>query len=582
MSRNRLPIFPVTSFSGGLNNIMSATKISDKESPSLLNIEFTENGLPSKRRGTDAYGNAPNTRVLGLGRLYYGSGPTRKQLQVSGTSLYEYISGTWTAISGKTYTASKLVNFVQARGSIYSHDGTNQMGKYDGTTLSTPTRGATGKFGVFYASRHVVSGNTSQTSRLYFSTSITADNFTGTSGTATAGTATTLTDGGQAWTTNEFQSLVLTIAKGTGAGQTRIISSNTGTVITVSTSFTATPDTTSQYTIEGGDTLDVAKDDGQAITGLGKFEEKLLVFKERSLYQLTFDTSGNPTVTLISASYGCISHRTIENVENDILFLARDGVRTVGYVPNIPGVLRTNLLSSKVRNEIDNINPTYYENCSSIYHESHYILSFPQGSSTTNNRILAFNFLYGAWTIWTGINANCFNQFIDTDNKEKLYYGADDEGQTYQMMVSNYSDGSGTAIDSSYYTKQFDLGNPNLQKGLVFVDVQVRSLTGTLSIDIIVDGSSTTIMASLSSTFSRSDGLRVFMLREAMLRQDAGSTASVVATDDVRRIYIDADARTVQVKVYNSKVNENFTLMGLWIGYQPRSPFDFDSSKVIY
>jgi hypothetical protein len=456
------------------------------------------------------------------------------------------------------------------------------MGKWDGTTLSTPSTGATALFGIFYAERHVCSGNSSAPSRVYFSSSKSADNFSGLSGTATAGAASTLTDSGKAWVTNEYQSLTITIVAGTGAGQVRTISSNTATVITVSAAWTTNPDTTSQYEVEGGDTLDVAKDDGQAITGLAKFEDKLIIFKEASVYQLTFDDSGNPIVDLVSAAYGCLAHNSIDNVENDIFFLSGDGVRTLGYVQNIPGVLRTNQITAKIQTEVDNINSLYYQRCCAIYNNKHYILCFPQGSSTTNNRVIAFNMLYGAWSVWTGINASRFNEFIETDKKERLYYGDEGTGQVYQMFAANYSDGAATAIAASYYTKQFDFGLFDLRKRIIFVDLQLRALTGTLSIDVIIDGSVTAKSVSLSSTFSQKDGMRIFMFREAKFRQDAGSTASVVATDDVRRVKINQNARTIQVRVSNSNVDETFTLMGVAVGYIPRSAFSFPSDKVIY
>jgi len=66
-------------------------------------------------------------------------------------------------------------------------------------------------------------------------------------GTATAGGASTLTDSGQSWTTNIWATGTITITKGTGIGQTRTISSNTGTVITVSSPWTTPPDGTSGY-----------------------------------------------------------------------------------------------------------------------------------------------------------------------------------------------------------------------------------------------------------------------------------------------------------------------------------------------
>lgn len=68
-------------------------------------------------------------------------------------------------------------------------------------------------------------------------------------GTATAGGASTLTDSGKAWTTNEHAGRLIEITGGTGAGQYRTISSNTGTEVTVSAPWTTAPDATSTYKI---------------------------------------------------------------------------------------------------------------------------------------------------------------------------------------------------------------------------------------------------------------------------------------------------------------------------------------------
>lgn len=69
------------------------------------------------------------------------------------------------------------------------------------------------------------------------------------SGTATAGGATTLTDSGQAWTTDVYAGFEVRITSGTGSGQRRSIASNTGTVLTVSTAWAVNPDATSAYGI---------------------------------------------------------------------------------------------------------------------------------------------------------------------------------------------------------------------------------------------------------------------------------------------------------------------------------------------
>lgn len=71
------------------------------------------------------------------------------------------------------------------------------------------------------------------------------------SSTATSGTATTLVDTAQSMTVNLYAGLRITITEGTGAGQERIISSNTADTFTVSTSWDTNPDNTSEYTVGG-------------------------------------------------------------------------------------------------------------------------------------------------------------------------------------------------------------------------------------------------------------------------------------------------------------------------------------------
>lgn len=67
---------------------------------------------------------------------------------------------------------------------------------------------------------------------------------------ATTATSTTIGDSGESWIPNELAGQFVTLTQGTGTGQTRRISGNTSTVLTVSTPFTVTPDTTTDFEID--------------------------------------------------------------------------------------------------------------------------------------------------------------------------------------------------------------------------------------------------------------------------------------------------------------------------------------------
>ena len=69
--------------------------------------------------------------------------------------------------------------------------------------------------------------------------------------TATAGAATTLADSVKNWPVNGWTNSQVRIISGTGAGQIRLIASNTANVLTVSAAWTINPDATSVYRIEG-------------------------------------------------------------------------------------------------------------------------------------------------------------------------------------------------------------------------------------------------------------------------------------------------------------------------------------------
>lgn len=70
------------------------------------------------------------------------------------------------------------------------------------------------------------------------------------SGTSTgSNTSTTLNDTDKTWVVNDYANKYAYISGGTGAGQVRLISSNTATELTVSTAWNTTPDDTSTYEV---------------------------------------------------------------------------------------------------------------------------------------------------------------------------------------------------------------------------------------------------------------------------------------------------------------------------------------------
>lgn len=114
----------------------------------------------------------------------------------------------------------------------------------------------------------------------------TSDNDLFTNGAATSGGATTLTDSGATWVTNLFATGRVYIHQGTGIGQIRTISSNTGTILTVSSAWTTNPDATSKYVVCGVAIIDNSGPSDWIPNNIGNFTVKGFSYLNQATYSI--------------------------------------------------------------------------------------------------------------------------------------------------------------------------------------------------------------------------------------------------------------------------------------------------------
>lgn len=521
----------------GLNNLISDEYIKDEEASALQNIMFVEAGNPSKRPGHTAVGTGLVNNPKGLASFYTTS--NRYLLTIDGTSLKYLNSTTWTAISGASFTTNSTTTFCQARGSIYIWNGVDAGRKLDSTlTLTAPTTTVSAAFGIYYNGRQIVAGTSTNPSRLYISNASAADDFT----VATGGT---------------------------------VPQPDNATDAPGASTFAGTPGNTE------ANVLDISKDDGDRITALSKFNDLLIVFKERSVWSVTFDSTGVPTVKQISASMGCVSHRTVDNVENDVFFLSRNGFYTLGYQANFTNDLpRTNELSQRIHPIVETITPANLSKTAGLFSGYTYYCSLPTGGTTTNNKTVTYDKRYNAWSVWTNVNANAFTEFIDSSNVKHLYYAADDVAQVYEID-SSYSD-NGVAIDSSWTSKAFNFGDFSLQKQILYIDFEFRVVSGTVGVAVYTDNNTLSKTRSVGSTNDTTGTWGDEMWGDPIWGGSNAATTTTITGSNTSnvpyRLFVNKTSRTVKVKIYNANNNESFTFLGMKIYYRPYPVQKFDSA----
>lgn len=528
--------------SKGLNNLVSPSLIDNKEWADLMNVEYDEGGVIRKRSGYATVGDEL-TAAKGLGT--YITSSIRQLITIDNGTLKYRTTGNWASATGDTFAAGYDTCFTQARLKLYIWNGTDGGAHYDGTTVTRPGTMPKARYSVYYQNKHIASGVDDQPNRLYISNITNASDFTVTTG----GTQP------QPDSTNDTENGLPNVP---GASV-----------------FAGTPALTE------ANVIDIRKNDGDKITGIAVFQDLLIVFKERAIFQVSFDSSGNPTVTPITYATGCVSFKSIKAVENDLYFLSREGVRVLGNEPQFFTAIRTNVLSVRIQPTIDSINKQYFSRSNAEYFENKYILAFPTTSSSID-RALTYDRRFQAFCLWQQFNPSDMVRYIDASNVEYLYFLDDSGTQVFQRQNGTYND-NGAAIESWVVSKAQNADNPDITKFWVDVRLIFRRLTGQIDLTFYSDDGVQVGTATIGSGGTRGMGLNVFggfMLGTDGEEDDETDTTSFV--DNPQSVGLNLDSRTIKFKIYNNRVNENFVLLGMIYAFYPKSHYVFDSSRRIY
>jgi hypothetical protein len=251
----------------------------------------------------------------------------------------------------------------------------------------------------------------------------------------------------------------------------------------------------------GGGYVEVDKETGDDIRGLAVHQSRIIVFKEESVWEVKLANVaiGNylvlePTYNLITASQGCMSHRSICAVDNDLLFLGRKGVYVLGYEPNITGdVLRTNELSA-IRPFFSTLSESDLQNATGVYFDYKYILAFPAAKKCIifDKERVAW---MGPWSTKFGINK--FIRHVDANGVEHLL-AADADDNYVTEFSETLTDDKGEAFGTVLKTRKEDFGDWTLFKTIQEVYMNFRNVSGTVNVNILIEDRDGNVMSTKS------------------------------------------------------------------------------------
>lgn len=604
----------------GLNQLVSPTQIKRNELAEAVDVQLIEDGkVECPRSGQSYYGASINSRVRGL-HYYSKSDGTKELLRSSGTTLKKYVNEvTWSAISGFTYTNDLDTNSVMAYDRLYLCNGIDNLTYYDGSAIIsftpraapvissvTRTGGSTGTHTFSYKITTVTavgeSTPSAANSQVADWTTPSATNYMTLAWSAVTGAVGYNIYGriDGAWFFMKYVEGNASVSyvdngvdtpneafpppegDGTAGPGGKYIAVYKDSLFVLGDPdnpsrlfYSGGGDQINNFSIGGGGGfIDIAKNDGQKGTGLIVFKNSLIVFKDDSTYQFTFTSTGLPQITQVNPSVGCIAPRSICAVENDVFFLSRRGIFTIGNEAGFAfDVLRTNELSSRVRPIVQGIDGAYVQNASALYLTSSdfnvYILSYTPSGSTTNSRCLVYDRERLGWYQWTNMAANSWLTYRGSDGVTHYLYGDDASG--YVKEVLSGIDDFGVAIHGYFYLNGEAFKNGiDRYKNLKDIDIVLRRPFGSISLDVVKDGVQTAFSAPIG-TISPAINFGHYTFSDFLFGDSDGTgiaSADELILRSLKNVNL-RDGKTFQLRFDNNSVSR-FVLLSAGMAAKPR------------
>jgi len=514
----------IADFTGGLNTA-EPTAIADNQLSVARNVSYDNQGILGVRRGVKNFG----TEIVaadGISSIYFTkfTDGTRILLCAEGTQMYKYNEGTsnWDSIKAGL-TNGLDYSFVTYKNVIYAANGTDNVVGYANFAKLTGGSGATsiiaGWTAIADGSFNVtVNGATQSATALDFTSATTmievAEIIEG-----------GLTGVSVAWITDHFELTVNTgaltdtitvlSAQGggtdiSGAGGTPFMDAETGRGTVSSGALVAaelpnipkgkylalendvayiagvsTDPSTVFYTnanpgsltTDGFQNDEPVNQDEGIITGLAMFGPLLVVGKDRGVYLVNVFASP-VSIDPLDFDGDVQSHRSMVNVENDLLFMSSRGVYSLAQRQGTTASYRAFAWSQSIDREIKRIGDLtstsafYFPKTNNVY------FAVDSGEVNRNDKMFVYSSLVSqpgarkfVWTEYVNINANDFTHYEDSDGEIHLLVANAFGGQVLEMEEPNQHTDAGQEISAIMRTKTFDFGLPEAYKNFQQVNL---------------------------------------------------------------------------------------------------------------
>lgn len=616
----------VDKFDGGTNVFLSETRLKPEEAKESTNLMLDEDGVWKKRWGTAQYGGVTFTNTIDGFAEYKKSDGTRQLIVVADG--YAYVvdpsAGTKTQITGATFTQGIRCDFVQLNSYLYIVNGTDNLARYDGSTLSTYSsistpawagtplsRGAglsSGNYTYYYRVSAVNAvGETLAAAEQSIAVDIKrdawdeADEYIDVDWTAVSGalkyvvyfsdvtgyevkldetTDTLYRDTGSATPNPYIEPPTESTATGPKLMSIAVIGNRiwgTGDPNNLQRVYwTGTGTNIGNFApgFDGG-WVDLETGSRNQCVKVIDFDGKPHVVCKTddgrgSVWEvvLTTTTIGDvdvivPIPTKINAQMGSPAARAVVQAENNVYLLNIFGVFTLGYVEGILNSLQISEKSQNIRPYIRDAYEASIQLACGYYYDSKIFFSFSTASGEPN-RIFLYDLELGSWIKdWT-VGVSQFGEFTDSSGVTHLLGIS---GTKLIEFSDNYEGDQGTAFSWKYISPRFPVSKDWTK--FAFIQrayVRMRNTTGSIAFSFTgttVNGTTPTVATDTIEPGASDTGMGWDIMGEFLMGSTNGTPTLFAQESLIKYLPIDSLVRDVQWEISGSSLSDGGTITGI-------------------
>lgn len=614
----------IKNFSGGVNRLLEEARIGFNEAKEATNLIQVQDGLWKPRWGSAYYGAALPSNCDGAKEFVKSDGTTELVAVAGGKAYKSTDGGSWTEITGATFTSGTQCFFIQISGYLYIANGVDNLARYNGTTLST-YNSINAPTGLAGTRAGLSDGTISEYAE------VTAINEIGeTVGSTEA--ITTVNKVRDQWTTGEkitwnwnavsgASSYQLYISEVAG-NETLVASSPTNSYVddgsvainpyvepplsntTAAPKFRSmeisgnriwgTNDPDNPYTVyfsgtgqdmgkfsdffgggwvnleRGGRETPKAVKHYQSGTGDGRAtilcstpEGKGAVWQISIASATVGDYSFSvPTAVKVVGSSGTDSQLSVIADNNNIWFFNRRGFFTLGPEKNYYGILRTNELSSRIRPYVRGLVGSKIDKVCGYFYDAKIFFSVPT-SSSGNNRIIYYDTERMNWVVDWSIGAKQFLEYTDTSGNTHFLY-VPVLGTKLIELSEDIQGDLGVAFNTTYISGRWPLSK--LWKDFIKlkkVFIKLGNPRGSINFEVAgstKSGGFTSIGSSTITPQYSMTGMGYDLMGGVQMGDSLGFPTTFSDSSDPRYIKINKKLRDIQIRLTTSSLDADYTL----------------------